>query len=70
MCSLPFQAAPKVPKPPPMPTAPEPDVDIAARAARARERERARRGYQATILTSPSGLTTPPTTAPKQLLGS
>ena len=63
---------PKTKRNPAPPETPEKKVDEAQVAARRRTRERAANyaGYQGTIATGPSGLTTAATTAPKTLLGS
>lgn len=54
----------------PPPAAPPPDAqDVGVVASRDSERARRRAAASKTVLTSPSGLSTPATVATKQLLG-
>lgn len=62
---------PDIPAPPPAPGEPARAIDPKVQGSRAREQDRTRalRGRQSTILTGQGGLTAPPTSAPKTLLG-
>ena len=71
MCMFSSPSPPPAPPPPPPPPEPPKETDERVRKSRLDERRRAMLagGRQSTILTGPGGLSDPPDTAEKTLLG-